>query len=357
MAVVHQLVPVFEPGAVGAALLQGRALLRAAGHESEIVADEIDPRFAAVGAVSSASMRGELDRSDVTAVYHLAIGAPMADDLAARRCRLAVAYHNLTPAEFLEPWDPALGPATRWGRKQLEQLAPRSALGIAMSRYSERELTDAGYATTTTVPVLFDPAALAEPDAAMLSDRKASRRGTDWLFVSRIAPNKAQHHVVRAFALWRAAHDPGARLVLAGSSASATYSSALRGYIEALGLSDAVAMPGALAPGALAAHYAAADVFVCLSDHEGFAVPLLEAWGHDLPVVAFAAAAVPETAGDAAIVLRDKSAAAVAAAVERVRGDDAVRAELIARGRRRLATEYDPVRVGARFVAALEAVA
>lgn len=356
---VHQFVPRFEPGAVGAAIRDGRAALRAAGHASEVFADEVDERFAALGAIPASRYDGAARPGDIRGdviVYHLAIGATMAERLRIRSERLVVAYHNVTPAAFLEPWDPGLGPAVTWGRRQLVDLAPRAALGIGDSVYSERELIDAGYTQTTTVPVLFDPKLLTAPDPDVVARLAMSKRGTDWLFVSRVAPNKAQHDIVRAFALYRRSHDPSARLWLPGASASDRYSAALRGYVEALGLVDAVGFPGDVAPETLAAYYAAADVFVCLSDHEGFGVPLLEAWGHGLPVVAYAAAAVPETAGDAALLLPDKSAATVAAAVARVVDDEELRAHLVHNGRRRLTAEFDPASVRARFVAAIESV-
>jgi glycosyltransferase involved in cell wall biosynthesis len=351
---VHQFVPRFEPGAVGTALVQGRDALRAAGHSSDIFADEIDVRWRALGARSPGEYRSSAD--DV-AVYHLAIGAAMADRLQQHAGRLVVAYHNLTPASLLEPWDPALGPAVAWGRTQLRELALRAVLGIGMSTFSERELVDAGFSQTATVPVLFDADTLARPAPDLLSRLVATKAGSDWLFVSRIAPNKAQHDVVRAFAMFRHSHDPAARLWLPGASASDTYFAALRGYVEALGLSGAVELPGEVPPESLAAYFAAADVFVCLSDHEGFGVPLLEAWGHDVPVVAFGRAAVPETAGDAALVLPEKSAGTVASAVARVLVDERLRNRLVDRGRRRLATEFDNERVRARFVAAIESVA
>jgi glycosyltransferase involved in cell wall biosynthesis len=207
------------------------------------------------------------------------------------------------------------------------------------------------------VPVLLDPSLLDGPPDAPTLKRLRSRQGSAWLFVGRLAPNKAQHDVVKAFALYRRSHDPAAVLWLIGAPAPERYAAALRGYIDALGLSDAVELRGDATTAELGAYYRAADVFVCLSDHEGFCVPLLEAWAHELPIVAYASSAVPETVGDAGVLLADKPAGTVAAAVDRVVRDAALRGALVGRGARRLASTFAPERVRGEFVQALERVA
>lgn len=352
---MHQLVPRLEPGAVGTAVIEGRQALRNAGYESEIIADEIDDRCCDVGVRSFEELDALVDPSTLL-VYHLAIGSAMADRLLHRSdlaARLIVSYHNLTPSALLEPWDPHLGPAIAWGRQQLRRLARQARLGIAMSEFSERELRDAGMANTVTVPVLVDPTALARADAERVTELR-STAGVTWLYVSRIAPHKAQHALVQALALARVAHDPGARLWLCGSSASDRYLAALRGLVDSLDLGSAVELTGSVTSAELAARFAAADVFVSLSDHEGFGVPFLEAWQHDLPVVAFGSSAVPETVGDAGIVLADKAPATVVAAVERVVRDHELARVLVDRGRRRLAGPFDPTMIRRRFVEAIE---
>src|SRR5207244_13427211 len=86
----------------------------------------------------------------------------------------------------------------------------------------------------------------------------------------------------------------------------------------------------------LVAYYRGATAFLTLSDHEGFCVPLLEAMRSDLPVVAHAAGAIPETLGDAGILLETKTPEVVAEQLERVIRDQQLRKELIEKGRRRV---------------------
>lgn len=156
------------------------------------------------------------------------------------------------------------------------------------------------------------------------------------MFVGRVAPNKAQHDVVKAFAWYRRVFDAEASLTLVGGVSASSYWSALERFVDGLGLSGVVRLAGSVSEVELEGLYRSADVFVCLSEHEGFCVPLLEAMAHGVPVVALGAAAVPETLGDAGLVLGSKRPGLVAEAVARVVGDAGLRARLVAAGRRRL---------------------
>jgi L-malate glycosyltransferase len=164
-----------------------------------------------------------------------------------------------------------------------------------------------------------------------------------------LAPNKCQHDVIGAFALYRRAFDPDARLTLAGSPASARYLRALQALIAELDLGDSVELPGSVPFGELLAYFATADVFVCCSEHEGFCVPLLEAMELGVPVVAYGAAAIPETVADAAVVVADKDPLTVAVAVEAVLTAGDRRSSLVAAGRVR-AESFSLPRTSACFL-------
>jgi len=337
---VHQLVPsVVDGDAVSAHSLQVQRLLRDLGLASEIYVQDV----AASNAGHVHPLRSFKPGPRTALVYQLAIGSAVADELiplAERGTRLVVNYHNLTPPDFFRPWlDPVTEPLA-WGGRQLAKLAWWAGLGIGVSAFNERDLVACGYRRTAVAPILLDTDRFAtEEDEATAARLQAARErgGHDWLFVGRIAPNKAQHDLVRAFALYRRTVDPEARLHLVGGSSSRLYRRMVRRLVAGLGLDGAVDLTGPVSSATLAAHYRHADVFVCLSDHEGFCVPLLEAFHHDLPVVAYDAGAVGETLGRGGVLLDDKSPAVVATAVERVLHDPALRAGLVAAGRARLA--------------------
>jgi glycosyltransferase involved in cell wall biosynthesis len=354
-----QFVPTFEPGAVGNHMVELQRLWREAGRgEAEVFAEHFRGGFEGRGRPfrDYGTRRGPA-RPDDLLVYQMAIGSDVADFVAARPETLVLNHHNLTPPQLLQRWEPTATWGVQWGLRQLRELSGRASLAVAVSHYNAGQLREAGYRRVEVAPVLFDPAGLArEVDGAVLDRLLAAKSngGLDWLFVGRLAANKCQHDVVRAFALYRAVYDPKARLHIVGPAPADAYRGALDELVRTLGLAAAVSIPGGVSPGALAAHYQAADVFVCLSEHEGFCVPLLEAMANRVPIVAYAAAAVPETLGGAGVLLPSKRPALVAEAVHQTT-DQNTRQKLLAAGIGRLA-EFSLARSRARWLEVLDAV-
>ncbi|HZD65743.1 MAG TPA: glycosyltransferase, partial [Acidimicrobiales bacterium] len=271
-------------------------------------------------------------------LYQGSIGSPVADFLVRREEPKLVYFHNITPRELVEPWDPGVGQFATAGWLQLSRLAAQVVAGLSPSRYNADQLAGAGVARTMVAPLLVDLEALrADVDEAALGRLRAAKTGADLLFVGKLSPHKAQHLLVQALVCYRRAYDPGARLHLVGGTSSRRYAEALSRYVADLGLEDAVEVAGSVTPGELAAQYANADVFVCASGHEGFCVPLLEAMSHAVPIVAYGVAAVPETLGDAGVVLSSRAPTTLASAVDRVLTDDVLRAGLAEGARTRLA--------------------
>ena len=360
MRALHQFVPTFEPGAVGGHMLELQRLARERlGVDAELFAEFVAPAFEGRARRHTEYGRRVPARPGDVLMYHMAIGSVVADFVRGRPEPLVVDHHNVTPPEMLERWEPGAAYGCSWGRAQLPELAGRSVLGVADSPFNEEELRRAGYAATATAPILLDPAffeaAAGDVDVRALDELEEGRTGAEWLFVGRVSPNKCQHDVVKAFAAYRRVYDPAARLHLVGGSSSAAYWSALEEYVASLGLAGAVRLTGPVPAGRLLAHYRAADVLVCLSEHEGFCIPLLEAMAHRVPIVAFASSAVPGTLGDGGVLLESKAAATVAAAVHRVLTDPALRDRLVAAGTARLAA-FSPERTRARWTEVLEGV-
>jgi L-malate glycosyltransferase len=336
---VHQFVPTLAPrDAVGTHYLAVRAALRDAGLRSEIYALEAKEEFRRQ-ARPFRSFKGARRGEPTWLLYHSSVGSPVGDFVAARPEPVIVDYHNITPAAHFARYEPHVAGLMTLGRSQLLKLARRASLGLADSAFNAHELDELGYPRTAVVPILLDVASLdvaPDPRAADRLRAAKAKGGADLLFVGRIAPNKAQHDLVKMLHAYHRVHDDRARLHLVGGSSSAGYLKALRDFVAALGLGDHVDVTGAVGAQELAAYWATADAFVVASEHEGFCVPLLEAMHHRVPVVAYGAAAVPETLGDGGVVLPTKAAAVFAEAVARVLHDTCLREQLVAAGSARL---------------------
>jgi len=355
---VDQVIPALAGrDAVGNHTIALRDALRANGIESDIYAGWRGDDVAAEGRPMADLGRPAPRR---WLLYQSSIGSPVFDAVLARPEPKLLNYHNITPARLLAPWAPDVAHEAWVGRVQLSRLAPHTRLAVADSRFNEAELIAAGYATTAVVPLLIDmttAGADADPETmdALASARAHAGGGADLLFVGKVSPHKAPHDLVKMLHALRRSFDPRARLHLVGTPLSARYLDALVAYVERLGLERAVHLTGSVPPEVLEAYYRSADVFVCASEHEGFCVPLIEAMGHGVPVVAYGSSAVPETVGTGGLVLGSKDPATFAAAVARVLEDGALRALLAAGAAERVAT-FAKDRSARRFVDLISAV-
>ena len=335
---VHQFVQSFvDHDAISSHVRHLRDVIIGMGIRSEVYAGEWR------GQRSKASFFRDYDTSgaarDAWTLYHLSTASPIADYLESAPMRVAVNYHNITPYEFMAPWEPAVAPELSAARRQLRSLAGHTEAAIGVSQYNERELQHEGYRNTSVAPILFDPQEFErELDQSTVNELRARKAngGSDWLFVGRLTPHKCQHQIIQALAVYQRLYDPKARLHIVGGLSSHLYWTVLNKYVDVLGLTGSVFITKGVSNGALGAYYQECDAFVCVSEHEGFGVPLLEAMHNDTPVIAYDAAAVGETVGGGGVVLDDKSPARVAAAVHRVLSDDAVRDGVVAAGRTRL---------------------
>ncbi len=332
---VHQFVPTWEPGAIGAHALGVHETLNESGIECTTWASEIKAGLPAI-ARDAAGFFGDPTRlTDCCLLYHVAVGAEMGESLLLREEPLVLNHHNVTPPEYFDPWFPAMAENLEVGASQVVKLAARAKCAIADSEFNAQHIRDAGCADVVVAPVFIE---LDKPcDSSLFVNLRASTDAAKWLFVGRIAPNKAPHDIVCAFAWYHRAYEPTARLWFVGGGPSDAYRTTLMRLIDRLGLSDAVELCGAVSEAELGAYYRAADVFVCLSRHEGFGVPIVEAMAHELPVVALDAAAVAATSGGAALLLDAPSPALVAGSVARIRNDEQLRAGLVQAGKRRSA--------------------
>ncbi|MDQ3108029.1 MAG: glycosyltransferase family 4 protein [Actinomycetota bacterium] len=355
---LHQFVPNFAAGdAIGVHVRLTQDALRAAGWESEIFYDEAQAAVKKLGRHFSTWDRAVDGRNgEAWILFQLSTGSRMTPFLLEQDVPFGVYFHNITPPLYFERWEPGASENLRTALAEMRRLAPSARFAIANSTFSQRELIASGFDPTAVSPVLLDPRELAgTPNPRLLQrfEKETADGGTRWLFIGRVAPNKCQHDVIAAFATYREVFDPKARLTLVGGRTSNVYYRSLELLADELGVGLAVEFTDTISHDEKLACYRAADVFVCLSEHEGFKVPVVESMHFGIPVVAFSATAVPETVGDAGVLLPSKEPMLVAAAVDRVMTDDALRADLVAAGHRR-AEDFSLVRTSRHLLGLLE---
>jgi len=253
--------------------------------------------------------------------------------------RKVLVYHNITPAKYFWSVHPVVAVVCEVGREKLPGLVAASRATAGVSAYNAAELRAAGARDPRVVPVLVDPARFAHDGAGGSADAPLV------LVVGRLAPHKRPDLVIRAFALYQRLHAPDARLVLAGEPQHPPYRERLAQLVEEVGARN-VQLAGALENDALTRAYSEASVLLSLSEHEGFCIPLVEAFHAGLPVIARPRGAMPEVGGDAVLWVEDTDDLAVVAELLHLAVTDAdLRAELARRGRQR-AQEFAPERVG-----------
>lgn len=342
---VHQILSGAGPvDAVTGQALAYRRLFAAWGWGGRDYAASIDRRVG--GAVAPL---GGLDPApeDVLLIHYSAYAPKLAAVLERSNPKLLV-YHNVTPARWFWDFEPTIAVHCSLGRRQLPDFVAAVDLAAGVSHFNVAELVAAGAARTAVIPILFTP-----PAAAAGGRDGPPEPPPTVLFVGRLTPHKRQDELIGVFSLYRRHRRPDARLVLVGEPLSPGYGRSLVALADRLA-PGAVSFRAGIAPAELWRCYEQAHVFVCLSEHEGFCVPLLEAMAFEVPVVASAAGAIPDTLGGAGIVLTDDDPMVWSAAIARAASDPSLRAELVGRGRRRLA-DFSDAAVEGRLSAALAA--
>jgi glycosyltransferase involved in cell wall biosynthesis len=295
---IHQLLPDIVYGdAISNHALAIRNHLRQAGHESQIFVNRREKRMAAEAVLWKEAQPLAAD----ALLYHHSIGSELTAFAAAHRGPKCLIYHNITPANYFAPYRPGFAWMLEVGRAQLPMLARYFPMSAGVSSYNAGELSDCGFRAPAVLPIIIDPDRWnIAPDETKMARLQDGR--TNLLFVGRIAPNKQQVRLIKAFSEYRKLQ-PNSRLILAGEDhAFDPYYQEVRATIERLGLTGDVELTGRVEDASLLAYYRTANLYWSFSAHEGFGTPLIEAMWFDIPVLALRAAAVPETLGPAGIV-------------------------------------------------------
>jgi glycosyltransferase involved in cell wall biosynthesis len=325
---VHQVLATLGYGdAIGHEVLGIQQVLRDHGYESDIFVESADDRVE--GLTVDYRELPEASHPDNILIHHFSIGSRASRIAYAVPDKMVLVYHNITPPQYFVDVHPALLQQCFFGRRELRFYASRCELALGDSEYNRRELEVAGFPRTGVLPVVPGFAHLAGPANYM----QAGAFDDDWvnlLFVGRMIPNKRIEDVIRWFAAYKRWFNPRSRLLLVGSYGGfEAYLAMLHDLIARLGVPD-VHFLGHVANEELVAYYEVADVFTCASEHEGFCVPLMEAFHMGVPVIAYAASAVPATMDGGGILVTDKDPVSVASLIHEAATNRELQDRLIA---------------------------
>ncbi len=346
---VHQLVPRLDAGdAIGNQAMAIHELLLEWGLDARIFAFDMDDYGSRFASFDSAYREFMGSQEDLL-IFHYGLYCDNYRLFIESRNRKVLIYHNVTPPEFYTAFYPEAVRLCTQGREVLPLLADCD-LALGVSDFNRRELVAAGFdeARTGVLPInprmeKLDRAAPDKEVARWLGDGK-----TNLLHVGRIVPNKKLEDVIKLFACYHRGVNASSRLVLAGPHPIYVYHAALLSLIEKMGLEDRVVFLGKVSEEGLKACYLHSHYYISMSEHEGFCVPILEAFHFGLPVLAFAAGAVPETMGGAGILFSEKDHPLLAELLDRLQRDNFL-AERILSGQTERLEEFGEDRFAAKL--------
>lgn len=336
MTAIHQLVAGFTRGdAISNEALALRALFRSWGFESQIYCEphRVLPQLRAQ--TYDAARAEKMLRPDDLAILHLSIGSAVNDIFAALNCRRAIIYHNMTPPNFFRGIQEQIARDLEWGKKQAEALSGSAEVVFAVSKFNAEELKTMGYRPVHILPLMLDFSLLrSRPDRGILRAIKDNK--TNVLFVGRGVPNKRIEDLLGAFHYFQKTVEPNSRFIHVGSyTGLERYQALVQALVRRLDIQNTI-FTGNVSQTELNAYYAGAHLFLGMSEHEGFCIPLIESMVHNVPVLAYAAGAVPETLAGAGIIFREKRWDYIAEMMGTILKDARLRAQIISKQQERL---------------------
>jgi glycosyltransferase involved in cell wall biosynthesis len=324
---IHQVLATLGYGdAIGHEVLGIQRVLRAAGYESEIFVETADHRLESM----TRDYRELVDHSDADnlLIHHFSLGSKASRTAYAVPDRMALVYHNITPPEYFVGVHRTLARQCFRGRRELQAYAGRCDLALGDSEFNRQDLEALGFPRTAVLPVVPDFSHL-DREPHWLVAREFDDAWTNIVFVGRVIANKKIEDVIRYFYAYQTLFNPRSRLLLVGAQTGfERYTASLHALVARLGVSN-VHFTGHVSDEELVAFYEVADLFLCASEHEGFCVPIVEAFYMEVPVLAYAATAVPSTMDGAGVLFEDRDPEHVATLMDTLLSDQSLRDAVI----------------------------
>ncbi|MGQ9618811.1 MAG: glycosyltransferase family 4 protein [Candidatus Aminicenantia bacterium] len=324
---VHQLLTSLTYGdAISDEAIMIKRILEEQGIESHIFSHFYHPRT--LKYLSRKEEFFNLVEPEDVIIFHFSISSPISKLYRKTKARKMIIYHNITPFQYFIEFQKDLAKFTYFGRAELKDFIDITDLALGDSEFNRKELEESGYRKTGVLPIIrnFDAFENAKRTAI---DQIFSDGKTNILFVGRIIPNKCVHDLIKSFRFYKREFNPSSRLLIVGEYAGfERYYYSLLDFVRALKLED-VYFTGHVTFEELVSFYRVSDLFVILSEHEGFCVPIIESFYMGIPVVAYSSTAVPETMNGAGVLIERKDPEYVAKIIDKIVRESSFRKEVI----------------------------
>lgn len=321
--IVEQFLPAFHYGdAIGNSAHSFHRYLLEKGIESRIVSLTIDDCLKD----QAVYFRDYKENPDSLKILHFAIPSELTDFFLKVKGKKAMIYHNITPHHFFTDFSDHLVRFTHEGRKHLERLNDCFDISIAVSNFNADDLRTLNFKNVKVSPLMVKLDDYDTPHSkAYYNLLKDDRKNI--IFVGRITPNKKIEDLIKVLFFYKKYLSPSIRLIVAGNTNTLPkYFNAVRDLASRFYLSaEDIMFTGHIPFSELLSVYRLGDVFLSMSEHEGFCLPLIESSHFRVPVVAYDAGAVAETLDGSGIVFKEKKNDMVAGLVERVLEDQELR--------------------------------
>ncbi|MBN1521669.1 MAG: glycosyltransferase [Candidatus Aureabacteria bacterium] len=254
-------------------------------------------------------------KKDPILLYHFSIGSEMTEYFIHAKGKRVLCYHNITPEKYFRFISDHRANVLQEGRKELARLKNITDIALAVSHFNAKEMEEIGYKNPQVIPLTLNKRYLETPPSrSIIHSYKDSF--TNFLFVGRVSPNKKLEDILRVFYYYNKTINPSSRLLFVGSyTGMEKYYTYLRYQASEMGLQN-VTFSGHVSLGDLLGYYAASTLFLCMSEHEGVCIPLIESMYFKKPVFALSRAAIPETLGDAGVLIQEKDYRAIAELID-----------------------------------------
>lgn len=327
MTAINQFLTSYSYGdAIGNEALEIRNYLRKNGYESNIFALFYHPKYS--DQVINYLEYDKYSSEENIAIYHFSIGSKITKKFLRIPDKKVIIYHNITPHYFFLDYHRILAKDCYKGRVELKSLSDKVDLALGDSEYNESELKEAGFKKTGVLPLVMNFEKFDAPVIPVFNDMFRDGK-TNILYVGRIIPNKKVEDVIKTFHLYNKYFNKNSRLFIVGENRGfERYYSSLLNMVEMLKVKN-IHFTGHIPEDELISYFRMADIYLHMSEHEGFCAPVPEGFFLNIPVIAFNEGAVKETMNKGGLLLNRKEFLKTAALIDKIVSDKGLRRKVL----------------------------